>query len=262
MPSTLERLMAHAVQDSRHEQAFFQALLKAIVYAHMPASDRLDGERIRFVQFHRPDNGALVLPFFTDEKKARRALGTSERVIALSGRRLLELTRGATLMLNPNDNRCVLYPEEIDTFLRTGFIANLTKFTVEEGKSPLIGPPTNEPPSWMIDALITALAKLTYVQVAYIIGVYTTSESPQQTGFLIALGGDGQYAERAVHAVTTVLQPLCQEHDGPGVDMTHFEHPAGQVPDWVSTFSLEPFYDRTWGARLNTGPYHATGPNA
>lgn len=262
MPNSLERLLTRAAQDPREEPAFFQALLKAIVYAHIPASDRLNVERIRFVQFHRPDNGQLVLPFFTDEKKARRTRGAAERVIALSGRSLLELTRGATLMLNPNENRCVLYPEEIDTLLRTGFIASLAKFNVEKEAAPLVGPPTDEPPSWLIDALITALAKLSYVQVAYIIGVYTRSEAPQQTGYLIALGGEGHHAERAIHAVTAILQPLCQENNGPVVDMTHFDNDAGQAPGWVKNFSLKPLYDRTWGARLFAGTDQRSGLNA
>lgn len=244
--------MARAIRDSREEAAFFRALLKATVYAHIPLTDRIDAsaERIRFVQFHRPEDGLLVLPFFTDEKKARFATGTTVRIIAMKGRQLLELTRGATLMLNPNDARCVLYPEEVGTLLRTGFIARIEKFTVTERAAPLVGPPMNEPPSWLVDALITALAKLSFVQLAYIAGLYSDTEEPQQTGFLIAIGGDRQHAERAIHAATAVLQPLCQEHEGPAVDMTHFDASAGEHPEWVGKFSLKPFYDRAWGAHL------------
>lgn len=245
--------MARAIQDPQEESAFFRALLKATVYAHISSTERLDihADRIRFVQFPRPDNGQLVLPFFTDEKKALFAAGSVVRIISLKGRQLLELTRGATLMLNPNDTRCVLYPEEVDALLRTGFIARIEKFTVQEGAAPFVGPPMSNPPSWLIDALITGLAKLPFIQRAYIAGLYRRTEEPQQTGFLIAIGGNQQDAERAIHAVTAFLQPLCQQHDGPVVDMTHFDATCGEVPEWVSTFSLAPFYDRTWGARLN-----------
>lgn len=257
MTAQLDRLMARAIRDPREESAFFRALLKATVYAHIPLTDRIDSsaDRIRFVQFHRPDDGQLVLPFFTDEKKARFATGATVRIIAMKGRHLLELTRGATLMLNPNDARCVLYPEEVDTLLRTGFIARIERFMVEEGTAPLVGPPTNEPPSWLIDALITALAKLPFVQLAYIAGLYGRTEEPQQTGFLIAIGGDRQYAERAIHAATAVLQPLCQAHEGPAVDMTHFDASAEECPEWVGKFSLKPFYDRAWGAHLLEVPH-------
>ena len=262
MTFQLERLLARATQDPREESAFFRALLKATVYAHSSSTDRLDihADRIRFVQFPRPDNGQLVLPFFTDEKKASFAASSAVRILALKGRHLLELTRGATLMLNPNDTPCILYPEEVDALLRTGCIARIEKFTVEEGTAPLVGPPMSDPPSWLIDALITALAKLPFIQLAYIAGLYKRTEEPRQTGFLIAIGGDQQDAERAIHAVTVFLQPLCQQHDGPAVDMTHFDAAAGEVPEWVSTFSLAPFYDRAWGARLNLNGDQAPSP--
>ncbi len=248
--------MARAIQDPREESAFFRALLKATVYAHIPLTDRLDfhADRIRFVQFPRPDNGQLVLPFFTDEEKARFAAGSAVRILPLKGRHLLELTRGATLILNPNDAPCVLYPEEVEALLRTGFIARIEKFKVQEETAPLVGPPMNDPPSWLIDALISVLAKLPDIQLAYIAGLYTASEEPQQTGFLIALDGDDQHSERAMRAVNTVLQPLCQEHDGPAVDMTHFDHSVEEAPEWVGKFSLKPFYDHAWGARLQDVP--------
>jgi hypothetical protein len=260
MTFELERLMARAIQDPQEESEFFRALLKATVYAHTSPTDRLDvhADRIRFVQFPRPDNGHLVLPFFTDEKKARFAAGSAVRILAFKGRHLLELTRGATLMLNPNDTRCVLYPEEVDALLRTGFIARVEKITVEEETAPLVGPSMSTPPSWLIDALITAFAKFPFIQLAYIAGIYKRVEEPQQIGFLIALCGDKQYAERAIHAATVVLQPLCEQHDGPAVDMTHFDV-AGEVPEWVSKFSLKPFYDRAWGARLHAGTGHTGG---
>lgn len=83
----------------------------------MPAA-KIPG-RIRFVQFNHPDNGQPVLPFFSDADKAKRALGTSRdvSVIAMEACRLFELTRGATLMLDPNDHWATLYSEEIAALL-------------------------------------------------------------------------------------------------------------------------------------------------
>src|SRR3546814_10503095 len=86
------------------------------------------------MQFPLPDIGHMVLPFFSEETQARVAAGTTAKVVALTGRDLFELTRGATLMLNPNGTNCTLYPEEIAALLDRGEVAIVDKFTVPEPK--------------------------------------------------------------------------------------------------------------------------------
>ena len=117
--------------------------------------------------------------------------------------------------------------------------------------APLIGP-LRESPAWLIDEAIQALSKLPFIKVAYLVGVYRRSEEPEQTAFLIALGGEEFYAERAIHAVAAALQPVCEAHSGPAVDLSHFDI-DGSVPEWVASFAIEPFYDRDWGARIGSG---------
>lgn len=251
MTTLLERLMARAIADQREESSFFQTLLNATIYAHIPLTDRVNShsDRIRFVQFHRPDNGQLTLPFFTDLKKARFAAQSNVRIIALKGRAFLELTRGATLMLDPNDNGCTLYPEEVEALLLTGQVAVIQPFTVEEESMPLVGPPQDSS-SWLIDALIPPLAKLPFVQVAYLGGVFSRTEVPEQTGLLIVVGGEQAHAERAVHAVLTAIQPLAAKHEEMPIDITHFD-PTENVPAWITHIALQPFYEREWGARFH-----------
>lgn len=156
--------------------------------------------------------------------------------------RLPCLTRGATLMINPNDNRCTLYPEEVDALLRTGQIATIRPFTVEEKNAPLVGPP-EDPPAWLIDALIPSLAKLPFVQVAYLGGVYSKTEVPEQTDLLIVLGGEQAHTERAVHAVLTAIQPLAATHDELPIDVTYFDS-TENIPAWITRIALQPFYER------------------
>src|SRR3546814_4427788 len=83
------------------------------------------------MQFPLPDSGHMVLPFFSEETQARAAAGTTAKVVALTGRDLLELTRGATLMLNPNGTNCPLYPEEIAALLDRGEVARSDEHTSE-----------------------------------------------------------------------------------------------------------------------------------
>src|SRR5689334_4767372 len=128
----LERLRQRSIADGREESAFFRALLDSTVYAHVPISD--DSGRLRFVQFARPDTGQLVLPFFINEEEAYATAGPTRRVVTLLGRVLLEHTLGATLILEPNRQWCVLYPEEVKELLSTGFVARLDDEVTEEGK--------------------------------------------------------------------------------------------------------------------------------
>jgi len=98
--------------------------------------------------------GLLALPFFTEEAKANFAAQVVARVVRMTGRQLMELTRGATLLLNPNDTpHCALYPEEIEALLDTGAVATVEAVTVDE-RQVRIGLP--EPrPAWLIEALTT-----------------------------------------------------------------------------------------------------------
>ena len=250
MPTKLERLMAKAIADQRESSNFFQALMEASVYAHIPLEDRIgdDVDRIRFVQFHRPDNDQLTLPFFTDEAKAQAATGASVQVIEMIGRDFFELTLGATLMMDPNDWSCTLYPEEVEALLRTGRVATIETFVVKEKAEPLVGPPQGHP-ARLIDELTRTLATLPFIQTAYLAGVYNRTDVPEQTGFILALGGDPKQAERATHAIATALQLTCTGHSNLPVDVGYFDI-RGDAPSWVTGLGLQSFYDRRWGARL------------
>lgn len=59
----------------------------------------------------------MVLPFFSERMKAERASTLDVAIIAMDARQLFELTCGATLMLDPNDERAALYLEEISALL-------------------------------------------------------------------------------------------------------------------------------------------------
>jgi len=251
MTNSLDRLLENAQKDSRYERAFFRALLETIVYAHIPIDDRLDSGRIRFIQFHRPENGQLVLPFFTDEKKARIAEGTSVRSVALGGRELFEITRGATLMMNPNNHRCVLYPEEIATLLQDGEIATIAEFTPEEENSRSVGVPMEAPPAWLLEALLSTARDLPYIERVYIAAIYDTSENPRQISFLVALCATDENGDRALHAINNAIQPLCRVHGGPSVDLTYFEI-SGETPSWVTDLSLLPSFDRAHESPLHS----------
>lgn len=70
MTVALDVLMQRAITNPSDEPAFLRALLDAELYVHRPEGD--DDDRLRIVQFNRPD-GLQVIPVFTDLFKARAA---------------------------------------------------------------------------------------------------------------------------------------------------------------------------------------------
>lgn len=233
----LERLMQLAVEDRREEAAFFRALLDAIVYAHAPLSD--DSRRMRLIQFIRPD-GLTVLPFFTDLAKAQFAARSAARIVELTGRQLLTITRGATLMLNPNDTHCTLYPEEVDALLTTGVVATMQQLELG-GSQVAIGPPESRP-AWVVEALTALFQRLPSVETAYMVEMWPP-EDPTQVSLVIAIGVTPTEAERVTRAAIIQIQPRCEELDV-AIDLTTF-NPAAGLPEWLDYGHAEPFYLRS-----------------
>lgn len=151
-PEQLARLQARAIENPMEEPAFFQALLTAVLYVHLPLSD--DSGKVRLICFTRPD-GITVIPVFSDDVKAHAAARGAARVVAVVGRELFESAPGATWMLDPNDVSCTLYPEEVATLLRDGCMPIVQKHAAADpvavtqpsprmgGSGRLLSPPSN-----------------------------------------------------------------------------------------------------------------------
>lgn len=231
----LERLLERARAHREDEPAFLRCLLDAWVYAHVPLSD--DHPRVRLIQFRHPD-GFYAVPFFTTEAKARFAGQGVVRIVKLTGRELFAASLGATYMLNPNDGGCVLYPEEVEVLLRTGTVARVEKFHREDG---FFFPVSDhaKPPSWLMPRLMGLYAKLSFVQVAYLLEV-APPHAPSERTLLVALGVAPENAERAVRASITEIQPLCAQSDVP-LDITTFD-PANGIPAYLRQRGVEQFY--------------------
>ncbi len=233
----LEARLEHARQNPEEEPEFFRCLLDATVYAHAPISDDRPG--LRLIQFKHPD-GFDALPFFTSEAKAAVAAGRTARIVTSTGRELFEMTRGAILMLNPNDGGSLLYPEEIWALLATGTMAPVRKET-SDGSHVGVGVPDREP-RWLVPVLTRTLTLLPPVQAAYLI--QTSASNSESISLLIVLAVAKKDSERAARACLTAMQPsLLKSPPDYAIDLTVFD-PAQGVPNYVADSGVEPFYSR------------------
>jgi hypothetical protein len=234
--SELEERLERARGNPVAEQEFFQVLLDATVYAHVPISD--DSANIRMILFRHPA-GFDASPFFTSEAKAHAAAGHSAKVVKFVGRSLLEITRGAILMLNPNDGGPVLYPEEVEALLTGGAIPQLRGGSLPGAKG-WFGSP-DWLPSWLIPELTRTLKQQGLVNSAYVLQT-APEANKNDISLLIVLGVAPQQAERVARACITSMQSeIDRSPPELAIDLTVFD-PAQGVPDFVSGSGVEPFY--------------------
>ncbi|MBN8735977.1 MAG: SseB family protein [Xanthomonadales bacterium] len=239
-PDSFDELMEQSIQDFRKEPEFFRALLDATVYAHAPLNDV--SERLRLVMFKSPDDGELVVPVFTDAAKAEFAARGNVRIVPLIGRTLFEITRGAILMLNPNDARCTLYPEEINELLASGTVAPVSKDQFVENGTRCYK--LKKLPQPLTKALKKSLPEIRGIEIAYIAGL-KWREPNLPDSVVIALGGHPESAEREARAVATALHRTIDALNQP-VDLVHFDC-NGAKPKWIRNLGLKPVYRRRPG---------------
>lgn len=247
--SELDDLMVQSLRDLRKEPAFFRALLDAIVYAHAPPGNQ--SERLRLVMFKSPDDGEFVVPVFTDEAKAEFAARGNVRIVSMTGRALLNAIRCTAVMINPNDARCTLYPEEISELLATGSIALVQKgdFTDDETECFKL----EKPPRTLIKALKKSLPGIRGVEVAFVAGLkWRQVERPDSV--LIALGGRAGNGEREVRSAITALHRMVHELVQE-VDLLHFDSKQ-PAPEWIHRLGLTPVYRCRFAAPGSTSKYN------
>lgn len=235
-PRSLDEEILQAHHDSRHEAALLQKLLTVALYVHSPLGPRTG--RLNFCMFDRPD-GLRVIPVFTDIKKAKKAGRGRVVSVPIQGRALFEATRGATLMINPNDVSCTLYPEEIDGLLESGAVAHVASFTVGEEEEVRIGAPTT-PSDALAACLAQTLSGLHVAERAYLGEAHWRGREPALAWF-VAVVAPTHHGERISRAIATALNaigPLDRALD------VHVLDPAAALPDWIVEHAVAPIYDR------------------
>lgn len=243
----LDRLFEAAAHDSSREPEFFRALLDAHLYAHAPLHDQFESvegrsTRVRLVMFKNPDTGTLVIPVFTDRVKAEFAARGNVRLVEAVGREMLEGMRGATVMLNPNDVRCTLYPEEISALLANEHLPQFEADKTEEGQARIFKLP--KVPEPLVKALREALPAIPGVERAYLAGVQW-QEPGRPDSVLVALVGPLRDREHSARATIVALRVVIERWKLL-VDVMHFDH-SKPDPEWIAHLRLKPVYRRRQG---------------
>lgn len=203
----LERWFDLSHTSYNNEAQFFALLLASTVYVHLPISD--DSRNLRLIQFRHPD-GFDAIPLFTSALRSERATFSAVRHLRLPCMELFKSTRGATLMVNPNDGGPVLYPEEITTLLESGTLKCFEK--IELARTSDVRPAEN-PPACVVAALQTSIASTPFIRHVYLLDRRASADESIGDSLLIYLGVDAPHRERAARHVVSIVQQLEDKPD-------------------------------------------------
>lgn len=204
--SELEYLFERAHSSHFNEAKFYAQLMKAMVYVHVPVSD--DSKNVRLIQFRHP-SGFDAIPLFTSAHRCALAGFKAVKALRLPCIDLFNATRGATLMINPNDGGPVLYPEEVTALLENGTLETFEKIEQDGGSWDVRL--AESPPRRIVDALCTGAASTSFIKHVYLLEKRETDSD--EAMLLVYLGAEPAHLERAARHMIQVLQNLSPRPD-------------------------------------------------
>lgn len=232
----LDDLLAASIENPEMEAVYFRALLDADVYVHAPAQAM--GPNLKLVTFVSPE-GIRVIPVFTDRAKADFASSRLVRIVKLTGRQLFEATPGATFMLNPNDRRCTLYPEEIQALLAYGTVARFSTEQLRQDLQVAVSSAT-APPAGLESIARRVLATFPGVHRAYLCE-FRQDTNLDNPWLVIAVVGQALDEERVGRAMATAIQTGSGKVEAT-VDLIFIKEQEA-APAWLAEGKFNPFYE-------------------
>lgn len=250
-PSLLESALQSAADDPAMRPDFYRLLLDSVVFViggtaqGSPGKRTLSArEKINIQSWERSD-GTPVIPFFTSLSALQQAIEEPADYLGLPARSLFEVTKGATLVLNPKlEYGREFHPQEVDALLAEGVPRLGEQRVVQKETKVFLGQPQVYP-SRMVDALTTFLAKRSQVKAAYLQLMHDPSKDAKPH---LVIGfdaeGDVELLFREAGTVAADTAP-----NGDPVDFYRVV-PGDRGLSEYFLENVKPFYERSWGARL------------
>ena len=246
----LEAALKAAARDTARRPAFYELLLDSTVYVightATPGTGQHTaqaGEKLA-IQHWQTKEGTPVIPFFTSLPALQRVLKEQMGYLALEGRELFALTRGASLVLNPmSEHGKEFYPDEVAALLDGG-VAHLGRMLdVPESRAIELDQPPDVPHD-LIKALARFLPRHPAVRRAFLCRMKDPAAGDPAAGaapsLLVGLEGDGDLADviRKAGAVAADTAPA-----GMAVVFTAI-HAGEKGPSEYMLAAVAPFYTR------------------
>lgn len=249
----LEQLLARAFDEPARRPEFYRVLLESTVYVvsytGLPDSGERylkPGDTLRILSVPAAGN-MTVIPFFSSLDRLVDFLQRDGEWIGINARQLFVLTRGNTLVLNPNSDLSKGFdPPEIDALLQTAAHHALRLDTAPSRSCVPTGPPKPYP-AGMVDALTTLFAARPQVRAAYVaMGRPDEDSSPQ---LVLGIDTDADVPTILQEATAVAADTASNPYSSlVAVDMKR----SGDDTAAALLRCGICFYERRWGARLST----------
>ena len=231
--SQLEHLFEMAHTSHFNEAAFYTHLLMAMVFVHVPVSD--DDKKVRLIQFRHPD-GFDAIPVFTSARRCSRAGSAAVRSVQVPCIELFGATRGATIMINPNDGGPVLYPEEITALLEKGSLEPFEKLEPADGTWDVR--PAQNPPIHVVKAVREGAASASFIKQIFL--MEKRERKSEELVLLVYIGTESGHLERAARHMVQVLQSLHPRLNAV-IDVAVYDGACGR-PEFLNELGAVPVF--------------------
>jgi len=245
----LETLLEKAAREPEARPAFYAALLDADIYvlgeptephSFTPEGDLPEGASVGLHNWTDAD-GQDYIPIFTSRDVMEKSLQTPAPYLRVTATSLLEMTRGARLILNPLSRPAKEFlPEEVANLLDSNSGYRAEETTLESGTSVEIGQPA-EHPTELCEALARLFAKSSGVKSASLALMRTPGATPEFS-YVIAIDIKDPSTLSALGQQVGAVIETCDTHDRP-VDLITFEPQSRNLAEIVAQ-STTPFYVR------------------
>lgn len=195
--SSLERALRLAATDPAARPDFYRELLEAEVFVIGDAQPRPEGEWTAqegesiSLQHWTKGDGTVVLPFFSSLVALQRAVEHEVTYYQLPARALLEMTQGATLVLDPRSEYGKEFaPGEIAALLAGGLTHPAERRVVAEDTQVLLAQPAERPEA-LIAGVRAFLDKRPAVRRAWLALMHIPSQD-QEPHLVIGVEADGE----------------------------------------------------------------------
>ncbi|MCC5085436.1 MULTISPECIES: enhanced serine sensitivity protein SseB C-terminal domain-containing protein [Xanthomonas] len=249
----LEEALARAADEPASRPDFYRVLLDSeifvIGYTDAPGDGQGTipaGAKLSLVNFEKSD-GTPFVPFFTSLETLQRVLREETRYVAMPSRSFFEITRGATLVLNPGVSYGKeFFPNEIDALLTAGINHIADQRVVEKETKVLLGQPANYP-TRLVGSLSKLFKKSPNVRAAYLCLMHDPAAF-SAPALLVGIEGDGDLGMviREAGAIAADTVP-----SGEMVDLTRVQRGDAGLSSYFID-SVKPFYERSWTARIRS----------
>ena len=251
--NALEVALRLAATEPASRPEFYKTLLEASVYVLGYSDGGADGsktlaagDKVSIENWQRSD-GSPIIPFFSSLDALQRAITQEMRYMALPARTLLEMTKGAALVLNPkSDYGKEFYPEEIEALLTSGVNRVAEQRITQTPTQVLLGQPASYP-TQMVQSLKTLLAKHDNVNAAYLALMHDPSHD-EKAHLVVGIDVEGDF-ETVMREAGVVAADSAR--DGESVDLVRVKRGDGGLSDHLVR-DVKPFYERGIAGKLRS----------